>query len=63
MRQEKLARGEELKEEDFKEEESEEEIDYNVIMQEEETVPEGQEAEEELEQYFEGKPMRKVVRN
>ena len=32
-------------------------------MEEEEIVPEGQKAEQDVEEYFEGKAMRKMVRN
>ena len=58
LRQERLAKGETVNEEELIEEESEEEIDYNVVMQEEEAVPEGQQGLMEEEQDFEGKKMR-----
>ena len=45
------------------EEEESEEVDYTVVMQEEETVPEGQEAQVDLKRVMEGRPMKRVVKN
>ena len=42
----------------FEQEEESEEVDYTVVMQEEETVPEGQEAQQEGKRVMEGRPMR-----
>ena len=47
-----------MEEEEFEQEEESEEVDYTVEMQEEETVPEGQEAQIDRERTMEGRKMK-----
>ena len=50
-------------EEEESDENTEEEIDYTVVMQEEEQIPEGQGETSEIERQVPGGAVRRIVRN
>jgi disulfide oxidoreductase YuzD len=64
IKAEREAAGLELTDQDKKilDESEPEEIDYTVVMQEEETVPEGEAPLKEENRNFEGRQMRQIIR-